>query len=62
MTAEPLTSSSNSKRKDVGKVYQLLAENLVKFDELGELPWALHLDRMNEGQGIEAAMINNKAK
>lgn len=62
MTAEPLTSSLNSKRKDVGKGYQSLAENLVKFDELGELPRTLHLNRMNEGQGIEAAMISNKAK
>ena len=40
----------------------MLAENLVKFDELGELPRTLHLDRLNEGEGIEAAMISNKAK
>ena len=45
-TAEPLTG------------YQSLAENLVKFDELGELPQTLHLDRMNEGQSIES----NEAK
>ena len=32
----------NSKRNDIGKGYQSLAENLVKFDELGKLP-------MNEG-------------
>ena len=38
MTAEPLNSPLNLKRKDIGKGYQSLAENLVKFDELGELP------------------------
>ena len=61
-TAEPLTSPLNSKRKDVGKGYQSLAENLVKFIKLGELLRTSHLDGMNEGQGIEAAMISNKAK
>ena len=45
----------------IGKGYQSLAENLVKFDELGKLPRTLQLDRLNEEQGIEAAMITNKA-
>ena len=62
ITTELLISPLNSKRKDVGKGYQSLAENLVKFDELGELPCTLLSDRLNEGQGIEAAMISNKAK
>ena len=69
ITAEPLTSSFNSKKppfnskkKDTGKGYHSLAENLVKFDELGKLPRTLHLDRLNKGEGIEAAMISNKAK
>ena len=62
VTAEPLISPLNSKRNDIGKGYQSLAENLVKFDEVGKLPRTLHLDRLNEGQGIEAAMITNKAK
>ena len=62
VTAEPLTSPLNSKRNDIGKGYQSLAENLVKFDELGKLPRTLHLDRLNEGQGIETAMITNKVK
>ena len=62
MTAEPLTSPLNLKRNDIGKGYQSLAENLVKFDELGKLARTLQLDRLNEGQGIEAAMITNKVK
>lgn len=61
-TAESLTSPLQSKRKDVGQGYHLLAENLLKFDELGKLPRTLRLDRMDEGQGIEAAMVTNEAK
>ena len=52
-TAESLTSSLHSRRKDIGKGYQSLAENLVTFDELGKLPRTLQLDRMDEGQGID---------
>jgi len=62
MTAEPLTFPLNSKQKDIGRGYQLFAENLVKFYELRKLPRTLQLERMDEGQGIEAAMISNKAK
>jgi len=62
VTAEPLTSPLHSKRKDIGKGYQSLAENLIKFDELGKLPRTLQLDRLNEGQGVEAALVTNKAK
>ena len=61
-TAESLTSPLHSKRKDVGKGYQSLAENLVKFKELGKLSTNVQLDRMDEGQGIEAALVTNKAK
>lgn len=61
-TSESLTSPSCSERKDVGKVYKSLAENLVKFDELGILPRTLLLDRLDEGEGIEAAMVANEAK
>ena len=59
-TAESLTSPLHSKRKDVGKGYHSLAENLVKFNELGKLPRALQLDRIDEGQGIETAMVTHE--
>lgn len=61
-TAESLISPLSSKRKDLGKGYQSLAENLAKFDELGRLPRTLQLGRIDEGQGIEAAMVANEAK
>lgn len=44
---------------DVGQGYHSLAENLLKFEKL---PRTLRLDRMDEGQGIEAAMVTNEAK
>ena len=57
---EPLTFPSKSKRKDVGSGYSSLADNLIKFDELGYLP--LSLERLDEGNGIEMAMIANNAR
>ncbi len=61
-TTESLTSPAHSKRQDIGRGYKSLAENLVKFNELGNLPRTLQLDRIDEGQGIEAAMVANEAK
>ena len=49
-------------RKDIGKGYQSLADNLAKFNKLGKLPRTLQLDRIDEGQGIEATMVTNEAK
>ena len=59
---EPLTSPSLSKRQDVGRGYKTLAENLIKFDQLEKLPKTLQLDRIDEGEGIEAAMVANQVK
>ena len=53
--------SSKSKRQDVGSRYHLLPDNLIKFHELGLLG-TLELERLNEGQGIEAAMVANNAQ
>ena len=48
--AEPLTYPSKSRRKDVGNGYSSLAENLMEFYELGQLP--IQLERLDEGQRI----------
>ncbi len=58
-TGEPLTCPSKSKKKDVGSGYKTLAENLVRFHKLGQLP--MRLERLDEGQGIEFTMITNNA-
>ena len=57
---EPLTCPSQSKRKDVGSGYSSLAENLIRFHELGQLP--IRLERLDEGNGIEMTMVANDAK
>jgi len=59
---ETLTKPDQSKRKDIGIGYSSLAENLVKFSELGELPGSFHLERLDDGHGIEAAMVAHVAK
>ena len=40
--------------------YRSLAESLVEFSELGELP--IHLERLDEGGGIETTMVSNDAQ
>ena len=60
-TKETLTRPSQSKRTDVGSGYSSLAENLIRFNELKELPCTLQLHRLDEGHGIEAAMVANSA-
>lgn len=59
---ESLTSPSQSKRKDKGSSYSSLAENLNKFNELGLLPRTFLLERLDEGSGVEAALITNNAQ
>ena len=59
---ETLTKPEQSKRKDIGSGYSSLAENLIKFNELGELPGSLQLERLDDGHGIEAAMVAHGAQ
>ena len=58
--AEPLTCPSKSKRKDLGSGYSSLAEKLIEFNELGQLP--IQLERLDEGQGIEMTVVANNAQ
>ena len=39
-----------------------MAANLVKFDKLGKLPINVQLQRLDEGQGVEATMVAHQAK
>ena len=54
---EDLTRPLQSRRKDLGSGYSSLAANLVKFSELGQHPATLQLERLDEGRGIETAMV-----
>ena len=61
-TTESLVCPALSKRRDPGSGYTTMAANLVKFDELGELPRTVQLQRLDEGQGVEATMVAHQAK
>ena len=56
---ESLTCPSKSTRKDTRSGYKSLAESLIKFNKLGQLPF--QLERLDEGCGIEMAMVSNSA-
>ena len=60
-TTESLVCSANTKCSNIGSGYKTLAVNLKQFGELGLLPVTLQLDRLDEGQGIEAALVSHKA-
>ena len=56
-TAEALRCPLQSKRADKGSGYTSLAEHLIQFNELGLLPSTFPIGRLDEGHGIEAAMV-----
>ena len=45
----------------MGSGYSSLADNLTKFNELGLLG-TLKLERLDEGHGIESALVANNAQ
>ena len=47
--------------KDSGSENSSFAANVSRFSEVGQLPGTLQLERLNEGCGIEAAMVTNNA-
>jgi hypothetical protein len=59
---ETLTDPMMSKRKDAGSAYKLLAESLLKMNKLNELPRDVQIQKLDEGEGLEAAMVQNKAR
>ena len=61
-TTESLVCPVLSKRRDPGSGYTTMAANLVKFDELGKLPRTVQLQRLDEGQGVDATMVAHQAK
>ena len=60
-TQETLQCPANSKRKDVGVGYKSLAENLLLFNELKMVPFAIGLDQLDDGSGVENTLLTNKA-
>ena len=64
VTYKILRCPAESKCLDVGagKGYSTLSLNITRFSELNELPMPINLIRLDEGNGVEATLRNNKAK
>ena len=58
---ESLQCPANSKRTDLGAGYKTLAENLLLFNELGMVPFAINLEQLNDGSGVDNTLLKNKA-
>ena len=61
-TDEALQNPSQSTHPNKLTGYKSFAENLIRFQELDELPRHIQLKRLDEGQGIISTMIAQKAK
>ena len=63
-TSESLQCPANSNRCDVGpgQGYSTLSCYIHRFSELDELPMPIDLSRLDEGNGIEATLLEHKAK
>ena len=63
-TAEPLQCPENTRRSDIefGKGYRTLANNIIQFNELGNLPISIDTERLDEDSGIAPTLIEHKAR
>ena len=57
-----LQCPAKSTKAPIGSGYTSLAEHLIKFHELGQMPVELDINRLDEGNGIEATLIAHRAK
>ena len=62
MTQESLTCPSQNTRQDKGSSYSILAGHLRRFNDLGLLPKSFLFSRLDEGSGVQAALIANNAQ
>ena len=59
---EPFQCPSHSTQLDKLSRYKSLAENIIRFHELGELPRTLQLARLDDGHGVEETLSANNDK
>ena len=55
-----LQCPAKSTKAPIDSGYESLAEHLIKFHELGQMPVQLDINRLDEGNGIEATLIANR--
>ncbi len=53
--------SNSFNEETIGAGYVSLAKDLEQCSEAGYLPMPINLIRLNEGNGIESALIENEA-
>ena len=46
----------------VGQGYTTLSTNIMQFNTLHELPTCIDVGRLDDGSGMEATLMKNKAK
>ena len=61
-TNETLHCPADSKRSTGGSGYQTLADNLLRFSEIGCLPKSVAISRLDDGDGIESTFQHHRAK
>ena len=60
-TDEKLVCPANSTRTSFGSGYTTFADNLLKFQEIGELPVSIDVRLLDEGHGVEETLKLKKA-
>ena len=61
VTDERLECPADSKRKDAGAGYKSFTENLMRFSDVDDFPVKISLERLDDGDGIEAILRCRKA-
>ena len=63
ITTESLKCPADSTHPNVvAGGYSTLSLNILRFNELNELPISLNLNRLDEGNGIEQTLLEHNAK
>ena len=62
VTEEPLQSPENTCRVDTEAGYHTLAKNILRFNKFNCLPIQTDIAKLDEGNGIAAMFITQKAK
>ena len=60
-TNEPTSCPVKSMRVDKCIGYHTLAENIKAFDEIGDIPLGIDVQRINDGTGIYETLLKHQA-
>ena len=60
-TKAALECPARSTKAPVGSGYKSLAEHLIQFQSLGHMPMNIYIERLDDGDSIEATMTRHQA-